>query len=353
MSRNAYFFLLFVLLLVACFAYQEEGTRLPQSGVEEENRYSGGENFTSFDFGENAFGGQGDGLSREESRFFASGNNLFRTNWVVAPASVESLDGVGPLFNANSCGSCHFKDGRAAPFDVLKKGRLGILWRLSIPGIGLHGAPRKHPVYGGQIQDQSIPQATPEAQVRTTYQSIAGQYADGTPYTLQKPIYELTDLAYGPLDEALMLSPRVAPHVAGLGLLESISEADLLQHADPDDRDGDGISGRANRVWNIVEQQVTMGRFGWKANEPTVRQQNAGAFNGDMGLTSNLFPKDEFSPQQDQRHPGIPNGGQPEVSDQQLDRITLYVKALAVPAKRNTADPQFAEGKALFAQLQC
>ena len=314
---------------------------------------SGGVNFTSYNFSKDAFGVQGKNLKKEESRLFQSGNALFRTNWVAAPASVKSLDGLGPIFNANSCGSCHFKDGRGAPPDEPNGTRFGLLWRLHSGEKNRHGAAVPHPVYGMQIQDQALPGVMPEARVAIQYDTIRRQYADGTPYVLYKPIYSLTALAYGEIDEKYKLAPRIAPQVAGLGLLENIPEADILANEDVDDLDGDGISGKANYVWNVRAEKKTLGRFGWKANEPNVLQQTAGAFNGDMGLTSSLFPQDEFSAYQKAQNPAQHKEGSPEVSDRQLDRIALYIKTLAVPAKRNMDNPGYLKGRALFYDLGC
>ncbi|MEM9847813.1 MAG: di-heme oxidoredictase family protein [Bacteroidota bacterium] len=340
---------LFVLLLsFAC--EKEQGMSVDLS----EEEMSGGANFTTFDFSGNAFGGQGKALSREESRLFVAGNALFKNNWVAAPASVESLDGLGPIYNATSCGSCHFKDGRAAPPDEFAVAKSGLLWRLNIDGkSALRGAAVSHTTYGGQIQDQAILKVRPEAKVNITYQEIVGKYADGTTYRLQKPIYELADLAYGKIEQSYQLSPRIATHLAGIGLLESISEKDILANEDINDDDKDGISGKANYVWNVKEETNTLGRFGWKANQPNITQQNAGAFNGDMGLTSSFFPEDVFTPEQEKQNPNLLNGGDPEVSDEQLFRISLYVQALAVPAKRNMDTPKYQVGRELFMKIGC
>ncbi|MEM8566085.1 MAG: di-heme oxidoredictase family protein [Bacteroidota bacterium] len=316
-------------------------------------KLSGGLNFTSYNFSKDAFGVQGNKLSRMESRLFQSGNELFRTNWVEAPASVESLDGLGPVFNASSCGSCHFKDGRGAPPDEPNGTRFGLLWRLNTGKKTENGGNAPHPVYGSQIQDHAIQKISPEAEVKITYDTIKGYYNDGSPYVLYKPIYALSNLAYGEIDEDYHLSPRIASQVAGLGLLENIPTEDLLANEDVGDEDGNGISGKANYVWNVLEDKKTMGRFGWKANQPTIMQQSASAFNGDMGLTSSLFPKDEFSTYQEEQGPPKQEGGSPEISDRQLERITLYVQTLAIPAKRNIDKPEYLTGRTLFNEIGC
>lgn len=319
----------------------------------EAEKRSGGVNFTSNNFSKDAFGVQGNSLTRTESRFFQSGNELFRTNWVEAKASVESLDGLGPIFNASSCGSCHFKDGRGAPPDEPNGTRFGLLWRLNNGQKNSDGSPAPHPIYGGQIQDLALPKIKAEATVSITYDTITGFYADGASYQLFKPNYALEDLGYGSIDETYKLSPRIASQIAGIGLLEHIPEASILANEDVNDEDGDGISGKANYVWNVLEQKKTLGRFGWKANQPTIRQQSAAAFNGDMGLTSSLFPTDEFTEAQVLANPPKKNGGTPEISDKQLDRITLYVQTLAIPAKRNVDEPEYLKGRSLFYEIGC
>jgi CxxC motif-containing protein (DUF1111 family) len=138
----------------------------------------------------------------------------------------------------------------------------------------------------------------------------------------------------------------------GLGLLEAIPERTLLALADPDDRDGDGISGRPNRVWDWAQQRQVMGRFGWKANQPTVAQQATGAFLGDIGITSALFPRQNCTAAQ-ARCSTVPTGGQPEISPERLDPVIFYSRTLAVPARRDLDDPVVQRGERLFAQAQC
>lgn len=321
--------------------------------VEPDERKTGGENGTIYDFGQNAFGGQVNGMTPEERGFFVTGNSFFRSNWITAPASVQTLDGLGPVFNAISCGTCHFKDGRAKPPANPDDHLNGLLFRLSIPGADAHGGPLGDPVYGGQLQDKAILNVKNESKVRVTYQEITGQYADGTSYSLRQPSYEFRDLNFGSFAPGFMFSPRIAPQMPGLGLLEIIPEADILAFADESDADQNGISGRPNRVWDEQAQQTVLGRFGWKANQPNLTQQTAAAFNGDIGITSNLFPQDHLSPTQLQEYASVPNGGTPEISDDLLRKVIVYTQALAVPARRNHDDETVLRGKFLFKQLNC
>ncbi len=138
----------------------------------------------------------------------------------------------------------------------------------------------------------------------------------------------------------------------GLGLLEAIPESALLAHADPDDRNGDGISGRPNRVYDQATGKTVMGRFGWKAGQPTLNQQNADAFFNDMGLSTRLFNGTSCTERQ-QECRALPDGGELEVSDNILAQVLFYTRNLGVPARRNVDDPQVLTGKGLFHQAGC
>jgi CxxC motif-containing protein (DUF1111 family) len=347
--RLTVIFLLIAPLFLSC---KKDG-KAPIASAETDEQYSGGANATTFDFGGNAFGVSARGLTAEQDGFFVTGNSFFRANWVTAPASVQSLDGLGPIFNAISCGSCHFKDGRAQPPGSPEEALNGLLFRLSIPGMGAHGEPLGDPVYGGQLQDKAVLNVKNEARVRVTYQEMTGQYADGTSYSLRRPVYEFYGLNYGGLAAGLMYSPRIAQQVPGLGLLEIVSEADILSFADENDANQDGISGRPNYVWDFENQQVALGRFGWKANQPSLKQQTAGAFNGDIGITTSLFPDDHLTPTQQQLYPGIANGGSPELPDETLQKVVNYMRSLSVPARRSHDDAAILRGKYLFQELDC
>jgi CxxC motif-containing protein (DUF1111 family) len=282
---------------------------------------------------------------------FFVGNSFFNENWVAAPASVATRDGLGPLFNVRSCSGCHFKDGRGRPPEDGEPLR-SMLLRISVPGTGPHGAPRPHAVYGDQIQGMAIPGVPAEADVLVSYEPVAGAFADGTRWELRRPRYRLERLAYGPVGGRLMTSPRVAPAMIGLGLLEAVPEAALLALADPDDRDGDGVSGRVNLVWDARRRTTAVGRFGWKAEQPTVLQQTAGAFAGDMGITSTLSPAENHT-SGERACAGQASGGTPEIDDELLAKVALYARTLGVPARRGWEDPGVRRGEALFARAGC
>jgi CxxC motif-containing protein (DUF1111 family) len=292
------------------------------------------------------------GLSPELREDFTFGNRLFNTNWVIAPSSTSKFDGLGPVFNRVSCSSCHFKDGRGQPPATPDAMMESMLIRLSIPGEGKDGAPNPHPVYGDQLQDRSIPGVPAEGYATVSYREIRGTYPDGTSYSLRQPTYHFNKLAFGPLGDDIQISPRVAPSVFGLGLLEAVPEATILALADEHDSNGDGISGRPNRVYNGETGKVELGRFGWKANQPDLRQQLAGAFLGDIGITTPPHPEQNCTEAQKDCQ-NAPHGGEPELSEDFLRRLTHYNQLLAVPAARKLDDPQVKRGEKLFYQAQC
>ncbi len=288
-------------------------------------------------------------LTFAEQQQFALGNALFRKLWVASPASTHASDGLGPLFNARACQSCHLKDGRGHPPQNPQDDATSLVLRLTRPD----------PVYGGQLQDKAIPELAAEGRIQITYTAHPVQLADGTVVTLQQPHYQIASLAYGPLHKETTLSPRVANQMIGLGLIEAIHPADLLSRHDPTDRDKDGISGRLALHQDPTTRTVRPGRFGWKAQQPTLRAQNAHAFASDIGIATPDVnqPYGDCTVQQPDcftRATGIqPNLGQTEAPDPVLDLITFYTQHLAVPARRDVQDPAVLRGKRLFYTSGC
>jgi CxxC motif-containing protein (DUF1111 family) len=180
------------------------------------------------------------------------------------------------------------------------------------------------------------------------YTPLSGRYADGERYELLAPSYSIEAPSHGPFVENLRISPRVAPAMIGLGLLEAIPEERLRELEDP----ADGISGRVNVVWDVEAEQLAVGRFGWKAEQPSVRQQASGAFLGDMGITSSLFPNQECTDSETECRNAL-GGGDPEISDELLERVVRYSELLAVPARLTFADEDVLRGRALFSELGC
>lgn len=276
-----------------------------------------------------------------------------------APASTDARDGLGPLFNTNGCQNCHIKDGRGHAPREGDTNAVSMLVRLSIPALTPEQKKRviiegviPEPIYGGQLQDFSLSGAKPEGQIHISYSEKKVQLSDGDVVTLRKPHLSIKELAYGAMDKNVLMSARVAPPMIGLGLLESIPESTILEFAKKQQQDNNGISGKANRVWDAKNEALVLGRFGWKAGQPSLMQQNAAAFNGDLGLTSNLFPKDDCTQAQTICEK-LPHGGTPEVSDKILNFVEFYSQHLAVPIRRNVKDPQVIAGQRIFKDIGC
>lgn len=307
----------------------------------------------------NAFSLPSNNMSFERRVDFSVGNSFFRNPWVIAPSSTTARDGLGPLFNTNGCQNCHIKDGRGHLPSEGDQNAVSVLLRISIAPktkqdweqVYRYGA-LPEPVYGGQIQDFAVPGMSPEAQLAIHYDYHTVELAGGEKVELRKPIVTLGNPGYGPFHKDLQMSLRLAPPMIGLGLLEAVPESTLREWADEQDRDGDGISGRVNRVWSEETQDFAVGRFGWKAEQPSLKQQNAAAFAGDVGITSALFPQDDCTTAQKACREA-PNGGAPEASDRILEMVTFYSRNLAVPVRRNVDDPQVKHGATLFAQSGC
>lgn len=301
---------------------------------------------------------------------FKIGNGLFRKFWVSSPSSTRSSDGLGPLYNARACQSCHLKDGRGHPpaSNKVEDRSVSMFLRLSIaPQTGRQRADIAagrlsvvpDPAYGGQLQELAVQGHAGEGRMQISYTDETVSLAGGEMVTLRRPHYRIVDLGYGPLHPDVQLSPRLTPQMIGLGLLEAVSEADILARADPEDRDGDGISGRANRAYSIEQGRVMLGRFGWKAGQPTVLQQSAEAFAGDIGIGNWIVPKaaGDCTPAQplcrSAPHGGTETKPEEEITRKMLELVGFYARNLAVPARRRATAPAVLEGRALFAAIGC
>lgn len=315
---------------------------------------------------QDAFSQSSANITFEQEGTFKLGNALFRKNWVSSPSSTQASDGLGPLFNARACQSCHLKDGRGHPPEG-QADATSMFLRLARAASTAEeeAALAEHkalnfpdPVYGSQLQDLAVPGLSSEGRMRIDYAEVKVTLGDGATVSLRKPTYSVENPGYGPLDPRITLSPRVASPMIGLGLIEQIHPADLLARADPDDGDGDGISGRAA----IVRDQngaLALGRFGWKAQAPSIRIQSADALAGDIGISSPEAPRDWgdcTTAETDCR--AMPTGvqerlGATEAPPPVMDLITFYSQNLAVPARRDVSRPEVLAGKKLFYDLGC
>ena len=343
-----YYNLIFSVIFFSCSNKEEK--YIPKYTYEIGEELSAGKLTTAI-LGANAFDQPVPNLSTIDNRLFFVGNSLFRQNWVSSPASTTARDGLGPTFNARSCSACHNKDGRGLPLQEDQLFSKGFLMRISIPGTSSNGGPVPVQSYGDQIQEHANFGVFYEAKVTVRFETISDKFADGETYELRKPIYTISDEQFGSLQNVLT-SPRVGTQVIGLGLIDAISNQDLIVNADENDLNGDGISGKANYVWDVVSQQHELGRFGWKANQPNLMQQVAGAFHGDMGLTSSLFPN-ENCPTSQQDCLNSVNGGTPEITDAALHDIMIYSSSLSVPIRRDFDSEKVLKGKHLFKEMKC
>ncbi len=305
-------------------------------------------------------------ISFEQELDFKVGNGLFKKIWVSSPSSTLASDGLGPLYNARSCQRCHIKDGRGHTPNGPDDNAVSMFLRISIPGnpedapagIEDYIATLPDPNYGGQMQDFALAGHPAEYRLDITYEEIPVELSDGEMASLRRPAYKAANLGYGPLHPDAMLSPRVAPQMIGLGLLESIPVEDLLANADPGDEDGDGISGRLNIVWSAEFGEPMMGRFGHKAGMPTVMEQSSAAFAGDIGISSPLYP----APHGDCTEAQVncidaPHGDNDvrgfEIDEVGMDLVAFYSRNLGVPARRDTSDPAVLRGKEVFHTSGC
>ncbi|HEY7865122.1 MAG TPA: di-heme oxidoredictase family protein [Psychromonas sp.] len=303
---------------------------------------------------------------------FNGGNKFFEEPWAQSAGSVSSQDGLGPLFNNNACQNCHVRDGRGHASQA-ENGQLGndfstLLIRASKSELTKAQTARIEQslqanvgdaCIGGQLQHKAVFGVTNEASQQLSYRYSRVNFSDGKAIELREPVWRVQG-THCDIGQDTVLSARVAPAMIGLGLLALIDEQDILAKQDIDDANHDGISGKANQVWSIAAQGVTLGRFGWKAGQPSLRQQTAGAFLGDMGITSDFAPSENCLATQleclnakngNSHH----NNTQEEfeVSTRILDKVTFYTHHLAVPIRRNAYAPQVLQGKQIFNNIGC
>jgi len=274
-------------------------------------------------------------LSPEALEQHLEGDFDFETPFVTAPA--EHQAGLGPKFNNTSCINCHVNDGRGRP-DKIGTPLSSLLLRVSLPGKNPEtGGPKPVPGIGTQLADRAVYGEEPDGQFRIAYEPVGVTYPDGAEVELRRPRY-IIEGTREPLPPETLISPRVAPPVFGRGLLEAIPVEELEKLADPEDQDGDGISGKLNRVYDPAAKEMRPGRFGHKAGQATMLAQSASAYLDDMGISSPLKPGDYE---------------QPEVDWETLEDVTFYSQTLAVPRQRNADDPIVLKGEKLFAELNC
>ena len=299
-------------------------------------------------------------LNVRQRQAFMVGRNVFHRKW-AAVVSLNGDWGLGPTFNATQCSECHVRDGRGNLPSRRDEQLLSVLVRVSIPGEDEHGGPKPHPNYGDQFQNRALQgqsvdfafahQPVPaEAELYMDWEERPVVFADGERVVLRQPRLRVEALNFGPLDPDVMTSVRIAQPLLGLGLLDAVPDEAILALVERQKEHG--LNGHANYVWDAINGRVALGRYGWKSNQPSLKQQAAAAALGDMGVTSNLFPDQNCPSVQEICRRELP-GNVPEIVNHELDALEFWMRGLAVPARRNMQDPQVQRGEQLFTAAQC
>jgi CxxC motif-containing protein (DUF1111 family) len=289
----------------------------------------------------------------EDSMDTVLGKALFERLWVSAPSSTKAADGLGPLFNARACSSCHRGGGRAAV--ALQEGDLPASAGLTVRvGTVKDGALVPHPVLGSQVQTFAVPGLKPESRLHVSFDTHTETLSDGTIVELRRPRIRID--GQDTLADLAWVSPRLAPSLRGAGLLERVPLTWLAARADPDDLDGDDISG-AVAMGQYGERDIEPGRFGWKGEEPDLAHQISAAFHFDLGLSTPLRRDpwgDCAAAQADCR--AAPQGAAPghvEVETKVVALVAAYLRSLPVPSASPAASEDTDRGRALFAEIGC
>ena len=345
-------------LLLPVILLAAGGFAVGQDSVDDGTLSAG--SFTIRRFDRQAFSEPAPVLTHKQRHMFMVGRSVFNRQW----AAITSLNGdwgLGPTFVADRCSACHVNTGRGSPPKSSAEQLLSVLVRLSIPGTDEHGGPKPHPDYGDQFQNRSMDgrnvdlayAGSPvpnEADLFLDWEEQTVSFADGETVTLRKPKLRIENLKFGELGSDVMMSLRMAPPLVGVGFLDAVSEEAILSIAEK--QRGQNFNGRPNRVWDAVNKRMALGRYGWKANVPSLKQQIAAAALGDMGVNSNLFPEQNCPPVQTICAKQLP-GNFPEIIDHEIDAVELWLQGLAVPARREVNDPEVRRGAELFAKAQC
>ncbi|NBW54362.1 MAG: thiol oxidoreductase [Betaproteobacteria bacterium] len=309
------------------------------------------------------------GLSPKQMQVFLKGERVFTNFWMAVnnpviplvwdlsqPGPAGGEWGLGPMFLATNCASCHLNAGRGRALDASGSLAIQHVLRISIPGDGPHGSPKPDPNYGTEIQMfDTITRKDPEAragegEVFIDWLAKVFTFPDGETLELRQPKVRVEKLNFGPLSEGVMMSLRNSQAMVGMGYLEAIAEKDILQVAQQ--QKAQGLNGRPNYVRDDINNKQAMGRFGWKANQPSIRQQIASAFSADIGITSSLYPFQNCTPVQHECLAAI-KGPKPELRPELWDSITFWTQALEVPERRDTDKPEVKRGDALFVSSGC
>jgi CxxC motif-containing protein (DUF1111 family) len=263
-------------------------------------------------------------VQHEHVQTFLEGRRLFHTDFETGehseagnPRFDAQAGKAGPLLVATTCAGCHDRNGGGRPLD-------GEMNRMSSMAIKLYDAAE----LGNQLQLGEGRARLTETVTKTVV------LADGTEVQLARGVFAATATD----GRALHHSARIARRIVGMGLLEALSETSLLARADPRDCDQDGISGRASLVADPASSDLRMGRFGWRAEKVSVAHQVADAAAADLGVFSELIKGPT---------------GEVELSNEELRKLTTYMRLLGVPAQRDGENAEVRRGEKLFKTIGC
>jgi len=298
-------------------------------------------------------------LSDDEYDLFMLGKSFFRIPWVEAPSSTTARDGLGPLFNANTCIGCHTGNGRGRLYN--KNGNFA---RSLIPKLSLRIKDKEkyrnilekkglvpEPTYGDQISIAAVHGLKFEGRTGITFKKIKVKFPDGEIDEILKPIYALRDLEYGKLNKDVILTFRIAPSLNGLGLLANISNKDILKNVDEFDKNKDGISGRANYVFSPISKKNVLGRYSWKASIGSIKHQVSNAANNDMGLTTKYYQNETCTKKEIQCNKLKKASSKIDLSEKRLDAIVFYLKHRKTYSAKRTKS--YKKGLAIFNRIAC
>lgn len=290
---------------------------------------------------------------------FMLGKSFFTIPWVEAPSATTARDGLGPLYNANSCVACHPFDGKGMLYTKTGSVSRSLIAKLSIEAnnsfehqnfLNYKGFVPE-PVYGNQLSINATFGVKPEGRVDVSFEEKELTFFDGEKQVLLKPKYKVVDLNYGDIQPNTNISYRMAPTLYGLGLIDQISNEDILANEDVDDKDGDGISGKANFVYSNITKKYELGKFTYKASVPFLKEQIAGAAINDMGITTSIFQNENCTKFQKECNDAPKAKDKIDLPDNRLDAIKYYIENLKVYTLKK--DEKYNSGLAIFESLSC
>ncbi len=300
-----------------------------------------------------------DNLNDEEYDKFILGRSFFTIPWVEAPSATTARDGLGPLFNANTCISCHPANGRGTLFN-----KDGLESRSLIARLSMNANDSKEnnellkykgfipsSIYGSQLSINANHGIDFEGKIKIDFFEVEISFPDGEKQILLKPNYSLENLNYGELKKETIISYRLAPTLNGIGLIELISNEDILKNVDEQDINNDGISGRANYVYSNLTKKEELGKYTWKASVAFLKEQVAGAAFNDMGISTSIFPNENCTSVQKDCNDAPKAKDSIDLPDDRLDAITYYLKNIKTYTPKITKE--YKEGLEIFEQISC